>query len=1071
MGQLIEKYIAKGINKDVAPDAIAQDGTGARLFGPGDLLDAFNCRYFSNGSDFVVKSIKGNVNRFLSLPVGENHVIGAFKNERDNTIIYLVWNSNRVDRIIEFSLQTNTFSVVLSGDLNFKRDKYIDQGGVIDGLLIWNDRVNPIRQISIQRAKDGFYATPYDINITLATVPPLVAPTCVLITDSSSSLNYIDSDTWQFAYRFIYHDDRITTFGPLSKSVYVRLIPDLSNNTKNAIDVTVTVPANLIGIVKNIDIIFRKGNTGAYFIWKTIQNVSLTTYTYRFKNNSKSESVPSDEQSRVYDYLPDVSRGLEIVKNRVFCMINTTGFDINNSLFSFSAVSEDEAVYRIQGERSFNMTVTILKPGKRYLKQGGRYGVGILFMDKFGKTSFVKQDQYIEVPISQKVTVVNSTTSDYWRNYIRWNVSGQAPDGMVKYQVVVSQNQFQMKYFQTPAVQHFYIRDINSGEQDNTQTTTTYYYRSKVFIRSTSQPVSESNVNLSYVYLQIPINVPFVPDTSCLVRDLDTGKIYPIVDVVGDFLVLRKVGYDFSRKNELLHIEVFIPSQVEDERFFEVSEIFDIVDGVFSTTTGTIFGDSYQLIFDQWEYGNMFIPGDSILQSGYIADLNRGVSAILKVPFESPTGIVSSSAIQSSSNVIYDNAVNGSNASSPRPGRGGPVSTRGITGENTATVVLYTLNYDKAAWDIGRVFTTWDNEKRRDLNTTVAFSEPYVQESFINGLNSFLADSRYSISIDRGPITCLKRAGEVLVALHERQASTMYIGEGIIRQGQDFITAKVDGVVGDDRILTGGYGCINPESVINIYEQLYWWDAYNGTVCRYTNQGIFPISNWGMRYYFADKAKKLLPYRNKVKVVTAYDYTHNEFIISFSDALDDQGNIIVPSETWVFNVLREKWSSRVAYIPEYAIGMNNNLMSFKAGQLWMHHENELCNNFYGQQYLRSWRLASNPQLGKDKRYLNIHMDGKPCVDLSEVSTFAPVRLFTKEGQESYIPAYEFTKDGLKWYAPVLCDINSPIDDGISLRSGDELLSNYLEVEFITDRTDEAPCSQVNVVYEVQEFSA
>lgn len=137
----------------------------------------------------------------------------------------------------------------------------------------------------------------------------------------------------------------------------------------------------------------------------------------------------------------------------------------------------------------------------------------------------------------------------------------------------------------------------------------------------------------------------------------------------------------------------------------------------------------------------------------------------------------------------------------------------------------------------------------------------------------------------------------------------------------------------------------------------------------------------------------------------------------------------------------------------------------------MHHENALFNNFYGQQFIRSWRLASNPQLGKDKKYLNVSMDGRPCIDLSDLGSFIPVRLYTKEGQESYIPAYEFTKDGRKWYAPVLRDINSPVDGGIPLRSGDEILSNYAEIEFLTDRTDEAPCSQVNVVYEVQEFSA
>jgi len=314
----IEKYIPRRINLDTSPEAIHRDGM--RKFLPGDLLDAQNVRYYPTGR---VRHIKGNSLRSYSLPSGVNTVIGCFNYEKFNTFIYHIHNSFGNHQMVEFNPQTEAFTVILQGpSLNYSLTYFVDQGKIIDDLHIFNDSLNPIRCVNIVIAKAGGYTAPYGYKITLAAKPPLVAPTFVIVTDGTILLNYITRDTWQFTYQFTFIDDRKSTYGPLSKLAYIRLEDKITDTTNNAIDVTVTIPTEILEVVKQVDVVFRAGNFGNYFIFATIKNPTLTSYTVRFTNNKKATPVSSVDQTRLFDAIPPVSEGLEIVKNRIFTPIN-----------------------------------------------------------------------------------------------------------------------------------------------------------------------------------------------------------------------------------------------------------------------------------------------------------------------------------------------------------------------------------------------------------------------------------------------------------------------------------------------------------------------------------------------------------------------------------------------------------------------------------------------------------------------------------------------------------------------------------------------------------------------------
>jgi hypothetical protein len=1085
-----EKYSPKRIQKDVAPDAL--DDGGNRRFGTGDLIDALNCRHQGSGSDGLLKSVKGNVLKALSLNTGQNKVIGTFKNEPVNTVIYLIWNSNNVDRVVEYALDTNIFTILLEGDLKLEKE-YMAQGGVIDDILLWNDRLNRPRSISLTKARSAGYTAPYsEYEISLATRPPLIEPTVVKGTDGTLPFNNLTNSTWQITHRYVYHDNRVSTVGPYSKLIWIRPFLDVNTATNNKLTVTIPFPVELAGIVTRIEVIAREANSNNFFIFDEIKNPTLSSYNVDFNNFGKKTILPIDEATRLYDYIPDRTEGFEVLRDRVFSILNKTGFDVDESTFDITVTLKSEvapgptlpaAPYNTNPIPNNATNRDGSYNNKMYLKAGGHYVVAIIFEDEFGKTSFAKKQKRIVVPFDHRLGYPGS------RHYVECALSGTPPPRVVAYKFVISEELFYENYFQARLYPLVYYREIATGENDNTQEINgfikgLYSWKGKVFydvFNELTRPGDIDTIGIKYLYWQLPVNVPFVPDSTYFIRfttDVATTFI-PVLGVVGGYLVteFEKFKLLFHSNSINVDVEPHYASQVwnggamaevfkmkassSPTRFFETGNTYQITGGVFTTTIVNIYGDTYNLrvLFEAeylYDWVTLLVDQDAN-HFGVHSSAYKDVSTFKreKIFIESPSGLFSATA------------------AIPITTEAGRVDST-VTDAGTSNAFFYksSLDYTKIASDHGRVHTVFDQEKQRDLFNVVGFSNTYVQNTFINGLNTFLAESQYPLPVERSRTRALKRAGDVMVAIHQTNASTLYIGEGFIRQNNDFILAKTDGVVGDDRKLKGGLGTINPESILEVFDDLFWWDGLKGAVVHYTLAGAFPISNYGMRNYFFRKAKELFPYRDSIKVVTGFDYAYDEFLITFPDVATTSGTI--PGVTWAFNVLKNEWRTRYSFIPDLYASINLSLISFKDGALWVHDQNSLHNNFYGIQYTRKFRFAANPALGKNKRWLNVHikMAGNSTPALDMTSEFAPVRIYNALGQESLIPAYQFGIEEGKWVGEILKDLNTSgiVSPAIPLRSGDDIVSDYLEVEVENDRLDEAPCVHVNVVFKTEEFS-
>lgn len=1060
----VEKYVPRRVITDISPGALYPGGD--RMFLPGDMLDAQNARYKArNGSLGALESTPGTLLKNRSLPAGDNISLGGAWYEKRNRLVFAVWNSLGDHRVMEYDLSAGTFTTLLSGSsLNFSKDHYISHGGVIDGTWIFADGYNNARKLDIEKARNGEYYAPYSkAALSLAAMPPPLPPFTTFYTDSGLGFNNVSSESWQFAIRYVYFDNSHSPFSPLSKLIPAKLKPSFSSAVDNTIVVSFNFPAEYASanLVKRVEVAYRKGNTGDYFIFEEIKNPPAGFPAVYFTNRHVSKAVSKDDELRYSDALAPVPPALGIVESRVFAVLDKAGFDINTATFTFTTSLGNE----------------VYVAGRRYLKDGGSYPVGILFSDEFGRSSFVKSNRIITVPRTAG-QIKNSSSSGSstafgvnlnLRKVISWTLSGTPPPGMTRYQIVLGKNINQAQPVQMVVKLRFRTRENGpKGSGDDF-----YRYKGYKYCNPLATNAANNILNSSAsLVLELPLNCPIVPErgdriffytselgiTESAVISYENGMIviegnantvWAAWDVVRDAGLTTQV----QARSLVPMIEIYRPA-VPAETFYEVGEAFPITGGAFSVLSGKVYGDQY--IYNS-EITSTPSTMSNIQHIYYFDAYPLGESdEDNEFPGDAPDTIT------------------------PRTGNQGDRPSHYVVGESPSPTVLpgvgsgtqgSVFDYNKQDSDWGRVHIVNDDEKAISIDTEVGFSDPYIQNSSILGINIFRAANRYPLAVERSPIKALVSVKDNMIAIHERNTTSLYIGDSVIRQGNDFILAKSDDVVGDDRQMQFKFGTINPESVIEIDGEAFWWDALRGAVVQYTLAGLFPISNYGMKNYFYEKSREYFPYRATVKIITGYDFSTGELLITFPEVKDGFGETIISPVTWAFNIEAKEWNTRYSFVPELYCGLNTEAIAFKNGALWLLNRGTTHNNFFGVQYTRKIKLISNALLGKNKRYLNIHMKGDIAADMT-VDTFSPAKFKTPEGQESHTPAYYFDKQEGKWVGPILKDVNTPDlpAEQLPLLSGDDIVSSYLEVELENDRTDKGRCTEINIIFKTEEFS-
>lgn len=379
MKQLIDirNFVGAGMNLDVEEIFLK----------PNEYRQIFNTRLISSEGSHIgsAENLPGNtkITNFnhtsYTLPDGHNRTVGYGIDKENKTIYYLLYNSNAHHCILRYNITDNSIDHILydCSLLNFQPSILITHVNILGGMLFWTFRhdngfsdYSPPRMIDIEKAYNytnslgssplNRYALITQQILDRIKYPPLSPPEINYYRDEDYNKNNLRGKLFQFKYRYVYDNNEISVFSPVSKVALpegeMLLIGEyLGDQTiNNRIDVRFNTGSYE---VYRIEIAAREGNTGH---WKTVKTfdkytsnggylydssgsplVTNSEKVYYFYNDTIGDTLDQENAARLYDFIPQISGCQDIIeKNRLIDADITEGYDNVHVNVELTPISE-----------------------------------------------------------------------------------------------------------------------------------------------------------------------------------------------------------------------------------------------------------------------------------------------------------------------------------------------------------------------------------------------------------------------------------------------------------------------------------------------------------------------------------------------------------------------------------------------------------------------------------------------------------------------------------------------------------------------------------------------------------
>lgn len=364
-----------------------------RLIKAGDYPFGKNGRSGTSDQNYKgsVEGIRGNIlrNTFADtmgqypFPSGTNKIIGSIEDVKNQTIIYFLWNSNNLHRIIRYYLKEKVIRNVVpatwgTSALNFQRYSKIWNGKIVyageQDYIIWTDGVNPQRKIRLDIGSAYPLAPGILVpqTIDFAKQPPQLAPTTSLVTSTVNT--FTAGKGFQFALRYVYDDNSITTLSPYSDIQFV----DVVNRS-----IRVSFSSGHF-TVKEIQVLAREGNGVSgegntnptwYVVEKRTRpsGVSPTTLTYDFTNTELKQPVARIDSDKLFESIPELAGCMELSetnqvifaditegKNNLTISNDTNGITVTNFVNRTPQVVNQDTRFRTSPQALFEVNATAM---------------------------------------------------------------------------------------------------------------------------------------------------------------------------------------------------------------------------------------------------------------------------------------------------------------------------------------------------------------------------------------------------------------------------------------------------------------------------------------------------------------------------------------------------------------------------------------------------------------------------------------------------------------------------------------------------------------------------------------
>jgi hypothetical protein len=507
-----------------------------RVIKPNQARNARNLRFAVSATDENMSGgilINGNTKLDFTPPVGENTVVGVCNDFENQVIYFALCNVNTEADFSKhgiYQIKDDVVTLIIEGSwLKFQPNMDVSIA-YIDNKLYWTDGVNQPKMINIQKATGTLienqnvvtYPNSYQEWMYTQIKRPGALPLILAFFDSfntqqqlttySITANYpIQSfdnipnteseqiaEGYQFSYYYIYDNYEESRLAPISEAVFfskkleiIFPVEEFTNYVRNN------------NVIREVVLVYRRGNEGSWNILKRIKNQSqnyttpftLLTYDKTPINNYGPTlkhyvenmifvqvlPVDGDITDSYFDAVPIKSSCNTIAINRIFHSNYVIDYDNWTDLSLNLTVSQQGTNERIpvRGGGSIERFVPKqAEPGERTF-MFGRYKIGIELCDDYGRRIGVINPQEISIPrptYKKRMLKypVAKPADEYEQNpfrtsdsnflyQINYKLSGTLPSWAKSYRVVMTKN-LDYNYFFKTQVRVFYWYSSNNGD-------------------------------------------------------------------------------------------------------------------------------------------------------------------------------------------------------------------------------------------------------------------------------------------------------------------------------------------------------------------------------------------------------------------------------------------------------------------------------------------------------------------------------------------------------------------------------------------------------------------------------
>ncbi len=378
-------------------------------------------------------------------------------------------------------------------------------------------------------------------------------------------------------------------------------------------------------------------------------------------------------------------------------------------------------------------------------------------------------------------------------------------------------------------------------------------------------------------------------------------------------------------------------------------------------------------------------------------------------------------------------------------------------GASSVTALVEDANFSdlylSKGYDYGRPNRIDPEYKEINRESTIFYSEPFIPETFINGLSSVYDTSFQTYEDKNGGIYKLYAEDYNLNVFQELKIGALLVNQAQLNStaGSSIVSQATEVLPEFIRYYAGEFGIgKHPESFAVYGNAKYGIDVNRGVVWRLSIDGLTPISKTAfMDNYITDKCQEILGHSSKVNIFGGYDSKFNEYILAFNP----YG--AVSAETLAWNERANAWSTFYSFNPETICTNGTGIVSFKGGKLYTHNTNTIQNNFYGEQYYAEIWVTLNADPSNVKVFEALSQETNDAWECYSITT--------PNGQETNLLVSDFQMKENLQYAPLWRDVNTPNVTN-PLLEGDPMRDTTFLCKFRRTNTDYNKIFAINLNY-------